>query len=247
MSENLALAWMKASRGMQHRIHGRWKSPMKDRTVSLAFAHLGEGDIEPELLHLTKEFLENRLNGTAASSEAVRAWETFYAHYSSIIRESLRCLCLKDPELNDCTQDVWKKLITQLAGFEHDTSRCSFRSWLNVLVRHQAIDLVRRERRWALQSLEEVPASEPSYRPASLDSTPGLAAFVDEMQTALQDLSRRVSPRTYQVLTMRWIQGRSVAETASTLGMTHPQVWTCYHRVRKRLLRLLAQRQSHLP
>jgi RNA polymerase sigma-70 factor (ECF subfamily) len=221
---------------------------MKDRTISIRLARTieGAGDIEPELLRLTKEFLENRLNGKVASSEAIQAWDIFYLHYSSVIRNNLRWLGLRDPDLSDCAQDIWGKLITRLASFEHNTDRCSFQSWLNVLVRHQAIDLIRRERRSALQSLEDMPASELICRLESLDLLPESAALIDELHAALQEFSRSVSPRTYQVLTMRWLQGLSVAETARNLGMTHRQVWTCYHRARKRLRRLLERRENHI-
>jgi RNA polymerase sigma-70 factor (ECF subfamily) len=220
---------------------------MKARTTSNRLARMIGGDIEPELLRLTKEFLENRLNGTVASSEASQAWDIFYSHYSSVIRNNLRWLGLRDPELSDCTQDIWKKLITQLTCFQHNTDRCSFQSWLNVLVRHQAIDLIRREQRRPSQSLEDVPATELLDRLERLDSTPEYAALVDELHAALQEFSRSVSPRTYQVLTMRWLQCLSVAETARTLGMTHQQVWTCCHRASKRLRRLLERRQNQFP
>jgi RNA polymerase sigma-70 factor, ECF subfamily len=217
---------------------------MRGRNPSVELTRRVGGDIEPELLRLTKEFLENQVNGTVASPEALRAWENFYSRYLPIIRDNLRWLALREPELSDCTQDVWKKLITQLSGFQHDSDRCSFRSWLQVLVRHQAIDLIRRERRWVFQSLDEVAPSELVRGSDSPDSTPKGEALVDELQPKLQELSRSVSPRTYQVLTMRWLQNRSVAETARALGMTHRQVWTCYHRAKKRLIRLIEQSQS---
>jgi DNA-directed RNA polymerase specialized sigma24 family protein len=42
---------------------------------------------------------------------------------------------------------------------------------------------------------------------------------------------------------MRWVGSHSVAETAQALGLTHQQVWTRYHRAKKRLIRLIDQRR----
>ena len=218
---------------------------MRHRVDSMTLTNRPEGaDIDPELLSLTQEFLENQRNDTVASSEAVRAWETFYSRYLPIIRTNIQWLGLREPALSDCTQEVWRKLITQLSGFQHDPDRCSFRSWLQVLVRNQAIDLLRRERRWVFQSLEEVTAAELAHKARYQFDSPKGQSLVDELHLALQELSRSVSPLTYQVLTMRWLQNRTVAETAQALEMTHQQVWTCYHRGKKRLIRLIKQRHG---
>src|SRR3954447_19420343 len=99
------------------------------------------GDVDPKLLHLTQEYLENQRIGVQVSIEATRAWEVFYSRYLPIIRDGIRWTGLKEPDVSDCIQEVWKTLIIQLSTFHHDSQRCRFRTWLQVLVRNQAIGL----------------------------------------------------------------------------------------------------------
>jgi hypothetical protein len=54
----------------------------------------------------------------------------------------------------------------------------------------------------------------------------------------LDELRSHVSECSYWVLYLRWIQGRSVPETAACLGLTRQQVWFRQHRVQQLFRRL---------
>ena len=84
-------------------------------------------DVDAKLLYLTQLFLAIDGTGPWPSPESIRAWETFYSSYLPIIRHHILRLGLREPDLSDCVQEVWRKLILQLSTFEHDPERCRFR------------------------------------------------------------------------------------------------------------------------
>jgi hypothetical protein len=58
----------------------------------------------------------------------------------------------------------------------------------------------------------------------------------------LAELSGRVSASSYQILRLRWIEGRSLPEIAAALGLTPAQVRFRHHRVKQKFRRLVVER-----
>ncbi len=59
------------------------------------------------------------------------------------------------------------------------------------------------------------------------------------MIDALAEIQQRVSATTYQVLHLRWLEGRSVVEVAARLDLTPQQVWYRQHRAKQKFRELL--------
>lgn len=197
-------------------------------------------DIPLVLLGLTQDYLECQQSRRLPSSASVGAWESFYRQYLPMTRDWVRQLGVKEPEASDCVQEVWKDLILRLRSFQHNPGRCSFRTWLRVIVRNKAIDSIRRRNRLVFLPLDEAASAQLVDRPPA-PLAEGAEA-IDELRLAFQELSSHVSPRTFQVVWMRWIEKRSVNDTAAALGLTPQQVWARYHRGMKRLFGLVKSR-----
>jgi DNA-directed RNA polymerase specialized sigma24 family protein len=63
---------------------------------------------------------------------------------------------------------------------------------------------------------------------------------VESVRKALAAIQRQTSRRSFQVLHMRHIEGKSVSEVARSLDMKPGQVWVTEHRMKKKLSTLLA-------
>jgi RNA polymerase sigma factor (sigma-70 family) len=53
-----------------------------------------------------------------------------------------------------------------------------------------------------------------------------------------------VSARSYQVVVLRWVEGRSVSEIAASLKITPEQVRYRHHRMMEKLRSLVARRKN---
>jgi DNA-directed RNA polymerase specialized sigma24 family protein len=60
----------------------------------------------------------------------------------------------------------------------------------------------------------------------------------------LAELSGRVSACSYQILHLRWIEGRPLPEIAAALGLTPAQVRFRHHRVKQKFRRLFVERSN---
>jgi RNA polymerase sigma-70 factor (ECF subfamily) len=197
-------------------------------------------DIDLELLGDTQAYLKCLSRNQAPDPPLHRAWERFYHIYAPLLKRFALTCRVSRTDLNDCLQEVWKELITALPDFHYDSGRGRFRSWLYTLVHSKAIDLIRSQARRRTQRLErqmEAVLHSPDADPVI---TYERQAQQEALQHALAALRPQVSLLSYRVLYLRWIEGRTVAETAAILGLTSRQVWFRHHRVKRKLHALFA-------
>jgi RNA polymerase sigma factor (sigma-70 family) len=184
-----------------------------------------------ELLTQTRAYLLHRKRGLPPSYPLEIAWRDFYDVYSQKIRVFAFKCGAADEEIVDCVQEVWRELLVRLPTFHLDLSRGRFDTWLYQIVRGKAADLHRsHKRRFFLgnaDTLQTVRDTRPS---------PDRAMEEEELATVAWDqLKRRLSECNFQVLKMRLVEQRPVAEVAEKLGLSNEQVWYRYHRARREL------------
>lgn len=196
--------------------------------------------IGPELLAAAQAFLRASERHEACDADTFADWRRFYRECDRLIRRFARLYVKSNDDLDDCTQEVWVKLMAQLPGFEYDPSRGSFSTWLYRVVRDTTVSYFRHEHRF--RKTEPIrPMHLPSddrHEPSrGLEATESAAGAVSMMLM----IRRAVSRPNYELLQMRWVQGRTVAEAAEALGLTHQQVWYREHRARKKLRAMFAE------
>jgi RNA polymerase sigma-70 factor (ECF subfamily) len=195
-------------------------------------------DLDSGLLQDTQAYLECRDQHLVADRRLVTAWEQFYRTYDPLLRRFAIACHVPVPDLNDCAQQVWVVLLARLRSFRYDPRRGRFRCWLYTLVRNKAADLLRGRSQHpsallgcraaaVLRSRDGDPAAEYERRRRQV-----------VVRRVLTELRRRVPERCYRVLYLRYVEGRTVGETAATLGLTPAQVWPLEHRGRQRFRRL---------
>jgi RNA polymerase sigma-70 factor (ECF subfamily) len=178
----------------------------------------------PEFLDEIKAYLDCRSRGVDPPPSLAEAWEGFYGVYAPRIRTFLKKWDLSEADRSDCLQEVWHEVVAQLARFGHDPGRARLSTWLLTLARNKAVDAIRRRRRHAFESLgegESTTAMDPGLDPAAAYERRQTQA---QVRGALAQLSSQVSPKSYQVLYLRWIEGRPTAEVAAALALTPGQV-----------------------
>jgi RNA polymerase sigma-70 factor (ECF subfamily) len=192
-------------------------------------------------LEAIKAYLDCRSRGIEPPPRLAAAWEAFYGSYAPRIRKFLRRWALSEADRNDCLQEVWHEVVSQLGRFGHDPGRARLSTWLMTLARNKAVDVIRRRSRHPLESLDD------SGEAAALDPGPDPSAEYERRRTlarvhrVLAQLSSQVSPMSFQVVYLRWIEGRPTAEVAAALALTPGQVRVRTCRMKRKVSRLLEE------
>ncbi|MBF0198359.1 MAG: sigma-70 family RNA polymerase sigma factor [Planctomycetes bacterium] len=71
------------------------------------------------------------------------AWLDFVSYYESFIRMIILKMNISASESDDITQDVLLSIWKNLKGFESDSNRAKFRTWLSTIVRNRVLNHIR--------------------------------------------------------------------------------------------------------
>jgi len=213
---------------------------MLSREPWIAVPRPEPGEIGPDLLRKAQAYLELRCRRTSGIPRPlVEAWDDFYDSCGAVIDRAISVHHLSESDRNDCVQEVWGEIITKLGQFRYDPARGQLRTWISTLVRNKAVDLIRRRARRPQEALSDAVRTSLVDRdndPVALYERRRLQALMGE---ALEELARDVPDLSYRVLHLRWFEGRTVREIADALGLTPEQVRFRYHRVKRKLFRLM--------
>lgn len=185
-------------------------------------------------------YLRSRSAREQVSKTLESSWNEFYIWCDSRIRRFASSYRSQVVDVDDCAQETWTELTSRLKTFRLDESRGKFTSWLYALVRNKAADLSRAANRQRATSLDSpaINALPPSQYPTPLEE---LSQKLDRrsVRQAVEHLRDRVSAGSYELVKLRWIDQRPLAEVKARLGITANQLWVREHRLREKLRSVL--------
>ena len=184
------------------------------------------------------------------------AWVDFVTRYDPVIRSRCRRYRLDAETTEELCQRVWIDLARRMRTFRYDPGK-TFRGWLRRLCQSRAIDLLRKKKADAVQSLEDQPAESLVQDAADRYSTPRKARhrnarFCSDWRRRFRTaVRRRVEERTWQVFWKIAVLGQSVREASEAAGISYYAAFAAQKRVGRMLReegqRLLAERRVHEP
>jgi RNA polymerase sigma factor (sigma-70 family) len=195
--------------------------------------------IEQGLVRDAKAYLDERAQGMTPSFLLSEAWDHFFAYGSSVIRGRLRARGLSREDHDDCEQEFWVAVVTQLRRSGYESARAGLRTWLSAIARNKSADVIRRRIRPHPLTLNETATTQIPGREADPASVYERKEEKDLMHKALAALSQLVADRSYQVLLLRSIEELDVSEVAAALGLTLDQVRYRDCRAKQELRRLV--------
>lgn len=200
---------------------------------------LDDGDVDPTLLHQTQAFLRAGKRGISADPRLLGAWHQFYKQFDPFIRSVISTRVPQGADREDCLQDAWRDIVAGLPAFRRDPSRCVLRTWLFTVAHHKAADYVRRRARGLASRLsddwiEALPGAEPD---PALDYERRRRQLL--VRRALAMVSLRLSEQNQRLLCLRWVEERSVKETAAILKLSPQRIRLRDHRLRRLLRQIL--------
>src|SRR5262245_45595493 len=115
----------------------------------------GDDDVSINELEAIQIYLENRRRGVIHQPQLIEKWKHFYNSNTSMILAFIAPYPLSEADRDDCIQEVWKEVVVKLGDFRHDPRRGRLRTWLLILARNKAVDVVRRRVRHPATPLDD--------------------------------------------------------------------------------------------
>jgi RNA polymerase sigma factor (sigma-70 family) len=189
------------------------------------------------LVGWVQEYLRSQLQQGNPDGLLTAAWDEFYRVYDSLMRRFAISRGLAGSDVDDCLQAVWLEVASSFHDFQHPVEHSGLRSWLYMLVRSKAGDLLRRKSRRAVESLDA--ARETGREPVGREADPPQVMEQQWeralLETLLEELRQEISEKNWRLLQMRCLEGRDVPEVAAELGLSSEQVWYRQRRLMKKL------------
>jgi RNA polymerase sigma-70 factor, ECF subfamily len=158
------------------------------------------------------------------------AWAELYREYAPALLRFLRSQGAADPE--DLLGDCFVQLLRNLADFSGDEA--GFRAWTFTVARSRLIDSWRKAARHPVMPVADPSAEHGAARHVSGPADEGL--LVD---AGVAEILERLTPEQRAVITLRFVDRFSLAETAEILQRSEGSVKLLQHRAIRTLRREL--------
>jgi RNA polymerase sigma factor (sigma-70 family) len=189
------------------------------------------------LVGWVQEYLRSQLQQNTPDALLTAAWDEFYRVYDDLMRRFAVARGLSGSDVDDCLQAVWLEVASSFGDFEHPVDHSGLRSWLYMLVRSKAGDLLRKKLRRPAESLDA--AREFGAEPLDREGDPTQVMEKEWeralLETLLEELRQEITETNWRLLRMRCLEGREVADVAAELGLSSEQVWYRQRRLMKKL------------
>jgi RNA polymerase sigma-70 factor (ECF subfamily) len=188
------------------------------------------------------------------------SWTEFYRLYHGFVFGLARRCGLSHADAEEVVQDVFRCVAENIATFESDPSRGTFRGWLAQLTRWRVLDKQRARRPDQApdragrgpelgdrtRTIERLPDTSRSASPWG-DATVEEAEWQQHvLDAALHRLASRVPPKHFQVFDLYSRQNWPVLRVSRELGVNPATVYVVSHRLTKQLKQEVARLQGQL-
>ena len=194
-----------------------------------------DDETDNDLLSSVQQQIRAGIQKLVPGSPAARDWKRFCQIYTGTIRRTAKACGLPPDETEDLEHETWVQVMRKLPDYRPSGRPGSFRRWLHTIVRHKAIDLLRRKKRHPTRSLAMV--FDDAEQPIDPGPDPADAyerCWTRELVSSVLDILRVTDPDT-RLLEMRVLEGQSIQQIAVASARPPQHVRTRIHRVTKRL------------
>jgi RNA polymerase sigma factor (sigma-70 family) len=167
-------------------------------------------------------------------AEKALAWDQFYDYCFDVIRRCPSVKRLSEADREDCAQEVMMEIVRKFGDASPAEIKDSHTGWIRALSRNKATDIVRRRYRKPETTFDDGTGSLLPDRADSTDlSELAPKESISLVWEALLGLDQKVPVTSYLVFYLRNIENWDVPEIADLFNLSHDQVRSRCHRVRK--------------
>ena len=167
------------------------------------------------------------------------SWRDFFNTYWKLIYGVALKAGLTETDAQEVVQETVISVAKAIPQFKYDAAVCSFKTWLQLLIRRRIADQFRKRRP---DHSPQQRHPEDTSRTATIDCVPDPAGIVldavwDEewrknlVDAALERIKEKINPKHYQIFYLSVLKQMSVLEVARSLRVNAGQVYLVKHRV----------------
>ena len=172
-------------------------------------------------------------------AEESGAWDRLVTLYAPLVYHWCRRWSLREEDLADVFQEVFKALVIHVAGFRKQNKGDTFRGWLWTITRSKVLDHFRRKGKEpaggggteAWMRLEQVAAPE-AVEPVDPEETQAMRKL---FLRGLELIRGEFEERTWRAFWRTAVEGRSPGDVAADLSMSPGAIRVAKSRVLQRL------------
>jgi RNA polymerase sigma factor (sigma-70 family) len=198
-------------------------------------------DINPQLLRDTQAYLRSRARRQVPDGPLCWAWQKFYTDYHPLIRRVVRISRIPEAERENCVQEIWVAIISNLASLDLDPQRGGFLCWLFTLIHRHVVNVVRRTAKGFARNMGDW-----MFTLFAKDGDPAKASEDRQVRqivhAALDQLQRQVSVTNFRVLQLSLIEDHAILDVAARLDLSSGQVRNRLRRCKCKIRGLLKAR-----
>ncbi|MEQ9411419.1 MAG: sigma-70 family RNA polymerase sigma factor [Fuerstiella sp.] len=192
------------------------------------------------LIRSVQHYLAARVNQCEPTFEETACWEEFFIRFDPVVRQVVRKSGLPRGELEDAVQAAWLEIIRALPRLQwrRASERQSLYGWIQVVIRRRMGKFRRQSERTNREVQSRVYPDQTALHTEPLDH---LCRHEEQesVRDLLLQLQKRVSPKSYQIVCMRWLDGASMDVIAEQTNLTPEQVRVRHHRAKHQLVELI--------
>ncbi|MEM7313885.1 MAG: sigma-70 family RNA polymerase sigma factor [Planctomycetota bacterium] len=175
----------------------------------------------------------------------VEAWRDFAESYEPFVYRFARRRGLQDADAREVVQEVFLGVARAIRRWEPDTKRARFRTWLFRIAKNQLLNKLSSRRKemvldtGAWERVEADAASDGAFS-AEEEAEYQQAVF----SWAATRIEKQVKAKTWSAFWMTSVEGKSVDDVASQLGVSAGQIYVARSRVIRKLREEIARFES---
>ena len=175
----------------------------------------------------------------------VEAWRDFAESYEPFVYRFARRRGLQDADAREVVQEVFLGVARAIRRWEPDTKRARFRTWLFRIAKNQLLNKLSSRRK---EMVLYTGAWERVEADAAGDGTFSAEEEAEYQQAvfswAASRIEKQVKPKTWSAFWMTSVEGQSVDDVSSQLGVSSGQIYVARSRVIRKLREEIARFES---
>jgi RNA polymerase sigma factor (sigma-70 family) len=179
------------------------------------------------------------------------AWREFFERYRGFVRDRCSVYGLDAASVDELCQRVWVELARRMPSYQYDPGG-SFRGWLRRLCHHRAIDLLRERQSGYFEALDCDKLIDKTWSSGDFDreiddgETDSAQLLRREALAVQEEVRRKVKPSRWEAFWRVVVEGQSVKEAATALGLKYATVYAGVNHVAELLCAEGRRRKAHI-
>jgi RNA polymerase sigma factor (sigma-70 family) len=149
-----------------------------------------------------------------------QAWKWFYETYDPLLRRWVLGCHVPREDVQDCLQDIWTEVQSNLPAFASDGSQGRLCSWLHAITLSKATNLLRHGARHPTKRLRAEVEAALLSRDASPVADYEQHCREEAVKRILAALGQEVDALSYRAFSMHWGEKKSIKKIAVELNVT---------------------------